>query len=139
LESVQRKFTKTIDCLRSSSYKERLINLGLDSLQYRRVKFDLVFCFKLLHGLVDVNTNDFVVLSHNNNLRGNQYKLVKPIATSTRDANFFSNRIVNIWNSLPNSVVNADTVSCFCRRLNLTDIERFFKLEPRGSLSANSV
>ena len=71
LESVQRKFTKTIDCLRSSSYKERVINLGLDSLQYRRLKFGLVFCFKLLHGLVDVNTNDFVVLSHNNNLRGN--------------------------------------------------------------------
>jgi ribonuclease P/MRP protein subunit RPP40 len=76
LESVQRKFTKIIDCLCSFSYKERLINLGLDSLQYRRVKFDLVFCFKLLHGLFDVNMNDFVVLSHNNNLRGNQYKLV---------------------------------------------------------------
>jgi hypothetical protein len=96
LESAQRKFTKTIDCLRSSGYKERLINLGLDYLQCRRVKFDIVFCFKLLHGLVDVNTNDFVVLSHNNNLRGNQYKLVKPIATSARDANFFSNRIINI-------------------------------------------
>jgi hypothetical protein len=79
-------------------------------LQYRRVKFDLVFCFKLLHGLIDVNTNDFVVLSHNNNLRDNQYKLVKPITTSARDANFFSNRIVSIWNSLPNIVVNADTV-----------------------------
>jgi hypothetical protein len=52
LESVQRKFTRTIDCLRSSGYKERLINLGLDSLQHRRVKFDLVFCFKPLHGLV---------------------------------------------------------------------------------------
>jgi hypothetical protein len=28
---------------------------------------------------------------------------------------FFSNSIINIRNSLPNSVVNADTVSCFCR------------------------
>jgi hypothetical protein len=98
----------------------------------RQRKLNLISYFVLssyfvLHGLVDVNTNDFVVLSHNNNLRGNQYKLVKPIATSARDANFFSNRIINIWNSLPNSVVNADTVSCFYRRrnLNLTDIERF--------------
>jgi hypothetical protein len=131
LESVQCKFTKTIDCLRSSGYKELLINLGLDSLQCRRVEFDLIFCFKLLYGLVDVNTNDFVVLSHNNNVRGNQYKLVKPIATSTCDANFFSNRIINIWNSLPNSVVNAHTVSCFYRRLSnpyLTEIERFLNL-----------
>jgi hypothetical protein len=127
LESVQRKFTKIIDCLRSSGDKEHLINLGLDSLQYRRVKLDLVFCFKLLHGLVNVNANDFVVLSRNNNLRGNQCKLIKPIATSARDANFFSNRIINIWNSLLNSVVNADRVSCFYRRLSdfhSTDIER---------------
>jgi hypothetical protein len=63
-----------------------------------------------------------------NNLRDIQYKLVTPTATSARDANFFSSRIISIWNSLPNSVVNADTVSCFYRRLsnlNLTDIERF--------------
>ena len=31
---------------------------------------------------------------------------------------FFSNRIINIWNSLPNSVVMADTVNQFKHRLD---------------------
>ena len=59
------------------------------------------------------------------NLRGNQYKLVEPIATSARDANFLSNRIVNTWNSLPSSIVTADRVSCFKRRLGSFDFTDF--------------
>ena len=89
VESVQRSFTKAVNYLRFSTYKERLVNLGLDSLQCRRIKADLLFCYKLLHGLVDIKSDDFVVRSPNINLRGNQYKLAKPMITSARDANFF--------------------------------------------------
>jgi len=31
---------------------------------------------------------------------------------------FFTNRVVNIWNSLPEYVVHADTVNCFKSRLD---------------------
>ena len=31
---------------------------------------------------------------------------------------FFTNRVVNIWNSLPDYVVHADTVNCFKSRLS---------------------
>ena len=31
---------------------------------------------------------------------------------------FFTNRVVNIWNSLPEYVVHADTVYCFESRLD---------------------
>ena len=31
---------------------------------------------------------------------------------------FFSNRVVNVWNSLPGRAVNADTVNCFKSRLD---------------------
>ena len=88
VESVQRSFTKHIHYLRCSTYKERLVNLGLDSLQCRRIKADLLFCYKLVHRLVDIKSDDFITLSHNTHLRGNQFKLVKPIITSARDANF---------------------------------------------------
>jgi hypothetical protein len=54
VESVQRSFTKTVNYLRFSTYKECLVNLGLDSLQCRRVRADLLFCYKLLHGHVDI-------------------------------------------------------------------------------------
>ena len=90
VESVQRSFTKAVNYLRFSTYKERLVNLGLDSLQCRRIKADLLFCYKLLYGLVDIKSDDFVVRSPNINLRGNQYKLAKFLITSARDANFFA-------------------------------------------------
>ena len=41
----------------------------------------------------------------------------KPRIISTRDSHFFTNRTMNLWNSLPDSIVTAPTVSCFKRRL----------------------
>jgi len=48
---------------------------------------------------------------------GNCKKLAKPRSLSVSDANLFSKRIVNIWNSLPDSVVSAIRISSFKRRL----------------------
>ena len=127
IESVQRSFTKHFHYLRYSTYRERLVNLGLDSLQCRRVKADLVLCYKLLHGLTNIKSDDFIVLSPNVNLRGNQFKLVKPMITSARDKNFFCNRVINIWNSLPDYIVMADTIACFKHRLNCFDFSDYVK------------
>jgi ribonuclease P/MRP protein subunit RPP40 len=128
IESVQRSFTKAIQNLRFSTYKERLINLCVDSLQCRRIKADLVFCYKILHNLVDVNSNELFTLSQNTHLRGNKFKLVKPKSVSVRDSNFFVNRVVNIWNSLPDSIVTAESVYSFKRRLNSFDFSNFIIL-----------
>jgi hypothetical protein len=128
IESVQRRFTKSIrpNYLYTSSYPEHLINLCVDSLQCRHVKADLISCYKLLHGQIDVQTDEFVVLAKGINLRGNRYNLAKSIITTTRDANFYSNRIVNIWNDLPDSIVIASTVSLFKSRLRNFDFSAYF-------------
>jgi hypothetical protein len=86
---------KAIKNLLSPTYKEPLINLSVDSLQCRRIKVDLVFCYKILHNLVDVNSKEMFTVSQNAHLSGNKFKLVKPKSVSVRDANFF----VNIRNS----------------------------------------
>ena len=125
IESVQRSFTKAIKNLQFSTYKERLVNHCLDSLQCRRVKADLVFCYKLIHGLVNINATKFFTLSSNTQLRGHQFKLVTPRSVSVRDAHFFSNRVVDIWNRLPDSIVTAESVSSFKRRLNSFDFSSF--------------
>ena len=125
IESVQRAFTKAIRHLRFSTYRERLVNLHVDSLQCRRIKTDLVFCYKLIHNLVDVDTKQFVTLSQNTQLRGNKFKLVKPQSVTVRDANFFSNRVVNIWNALPDSMVTAESVASFKRCLNSFDFSGY--------------
>jgi len=46
------------------------------------------------------------------NTRGNKYKLLN------HTFHYFTARIVNIWNSLPNSVVDVDTVCLFKARLD---------------------
>jgi len=42
----------------------------------------------------------------------------KPRIISTRDSHFFTNRTLNLWNSLPGSIVTASTVNCLKSRLD---------------------
>jgi hypothetical protein len=84
-----------------------------------------VFCYKLIHELVNIDATKFFTLASNTQLRGNQFKLVKPRSVSVRDANFLSDRVVNIWNRLPDCTVTAESVYSFKRRLNSFDFSSF--------------
>ena len=53
LEHVLKYFTKRLKGMYNLSYGERLLNLGLDSLEVRRLSSDLVMYFKTLHGYVE--------------------------------------------------------------------------------------
>ena len=59
LESVQRRFTKSLSGMSSFSYSERLRLLHLDSLEMCRLRADLMLCFKMLKGFVDVDASEF--------------------------------------------------------------------------------
>ena len=50
--------------------------------------------------------------------RGNKYKLLNHTFRSNLRKFCFSARVVNIWNSLPNYVVDVDTVDIFKSRLD---------------------
>jgi len=41
------------------SYNERLHYLGLSSLELRRLHLDLIHCYKIVFGVVDLNFSDF--------------------------------------------------------------------------------
>jgi len=45
------------------SYCDRLKKLGLHALQLRRLHVDLLFCYKIVFGLVNVNFRDFFEFS----------------------------------------------------------------------------
>ena len=49
---------------KSLDYKTRLLKLGLDSLEMRRLKQDLIYTYKLLFGHVIVDANDFLFCRH---------------------------------------------------------------------------
>ena len=62
IECVQRRFTKRLRGLHDYSYEARLKYLDLQSLELRRFIVDLIWCYKTVLGLVDVDVNEFFVL-----------------------------------------------------------------------------
>ena len=117
LESVQRRMTKLLPQLRLLDYEERLKKLNIPSLYYRRSRGDMIECYKYLHGLYKV-THDILPRDTKTKTRGHSYKLLKPsVQTSVRE-NFFSVRVVNPWNSLPEEVVSAPSINILKSKLN---------------------
>ena len=57
IESVQRKFTKCIIGVKDMTYEERLKFLNILSLEFRRLRCDLIEIFQLCNGLYDPVTN----------------------------------------------------------------------------------
>ena len=52
LESVQRRFTKRLPGFKSLLYDERCALLGIDRLELRRLRVDLIMSYKIIRGLV---------------------------------------------------------------------------------------
>ena len=75
IESVQRRFTKRLKELCELSYNERLIKLGIESLELRRLKLDLCFVYKLFYGLIAVEYSElFDINDGHYDLRGHSKK-----------------------------------------------------------------
>ena len=108
IESVHRYFTKRLFGLSKLSYCERLISLDLDTLERRRLIYDLVFCYKMVHGLCDIyqfclltmHTGTHVVIVLN---------LINSSVLLMLGRTFFSSRVIDAWNSLSNDVVKSTT------------------------------
>ena len=59
IESVQRKFTKMISGMSGLSYHSRLKALNLESLELRMLRAGLLLAYKILFGLLRVNSDKF--------------------------------------------------------------------------------
>jgi len=55
--------------------------------------------------------------------RGNSYKLIVPNSGINARANYFSVRIINVWNWLSDEMVNSSSVSSFNYKLINTDLK----------------
>jgi len=75
LESVQRRFTKRLPGFKLISYDDRCARLGIDRLELRRLRADLTLCYKILHGLVLLSSDDFFTIVRNRGTRGHNFKL----------------------------------------------------------------
>ena len=115
LENVQKAATNLVPKLRKYTYQVRLQKLGLTTLKDRRERFDMIEVYKLLTGREQIDSKQFFTQAQNHyDLRGHGMKLIKERILDTRKFYFSqSDTVVNGWNRLPATVVNAETVNAF--------------------------
>ena len=103
--------------LAGKTYMERLKELNLTTLDYRRRRYDLIQTYKIIKGDDDVPLQTFFQLS-NTELRGHSYKLTKLRANKSVRQHTYSSRVVSEWNSLPEEIVSAKNVLVFKSKLD---------------------
>jgi len=112
LEKVQQRFTRMFEELRCLDYHERLEALKLWSLEERRHRADLIEVFKMVHGLSAVSLSKFFNVARSTT-RGHTWKLVKSHSNTDMLLHFFSYRVLNRWNSLPQEAVDSSSINAF--------------------------
>jgi hypothetical protein len=122
IESVQRLFTKRLRGLKSMPYPARLECLGAETLEKRRIKFDLTMYFKILYGIVDLNSESLFQV-RDMRTRNNGLTLYKAKFNCNLERYIFRNRCINIWNMLPQTVIGSSDLSVFKRHLNSFDLD----------------
>ena len=113
LERIQRRATKMVHGLKDIAYDDRLEILGLISLEDRRLRGDLIEVFKILTDRENIDKYQFFTPSACSHLRGHSLKLSKPRSTRQVRQNFFSQRVIDVWNKLPSNVVTSTSVNMF--------------------------
>jgi len=118
MEKVQRWSTRLLPSLRDLPYETRLERLGLYSLYCTRQRGDLIETYKLLNGYYNISPTIFFTMSNVNATRGHHCKLFKFHSRLLARYHFFTNRVVNLWFSLPANVISALTVAQFKKSLD---------------------
>ena len=75
VESVQRRATKLIHGFNVKSYEDRIKQLKLPSLGYRRKRGDMIWMFKIMNGLVRVDASKLFVQASLSQTRGHPQKV----------------------------------------------------------------
>ena len=136
LESVQRRVTKMVRGLFKVPYPQRLSELNLFTLAYRRVRGDLILMYKIFHSATHVLRPLFQ--PNTSNLRGHPFKVYPQNCRLNVRKYSFALRACAPWNELPAEVVCSPNLETFKRGLDKLMSEGarpFSKLSPESVIS----
>ena len=106
IENVQRHATKMVPQLKDMSYTDRLKQLKMPTLRYRRIRVDMIETYKIIREIYDQRAIPTLSLENpDTGTRGHEFKLYKHRSKTRLRQNSFTERIVSPWNSLPSNVV----------------------------------
>ena len=111
MEKVQNRFTRFLPQSRVMSQEERNQRLNITSHESRRLRGDLVYMYKLYESQLFTSSNE-------TRTRGHPKRLKIEITHNNLRKHSFAARNADAWNSLPESVVCANSLDEFKARLD---------------------
>ena len=126
IENVQRRAIKAVSGL-SGTYEEKLSLLNLLSLEERRKRGDMIQTFKIVHKIDNVNPEEYFEFTANRHEHATRQTTSVTESSSTQNVfglsqghsnldirkHFFTQRVIPIWNDLPNDVRLSNSVATF--------------------------
>ena len=120
LERVNRRAARYVigDHHRLSSVSGMLQSLGWSTLEDRRREARLTLFYKIVKGEMAVSSEDIHLETADRRTRStHKFKFKTKSASTSNLSNFVTHKTIKDWNSLPASVVDADSSDCFKSRL----------------------
>ena len=119
LENVQRRAVAMVTNLRGRTYGERLAEMGMTTLENRRRRGDLIQMFRVMAGKDRVEPSTWFSPAQNREgamstrLTSGSFNVERKLGKSEVRKNFWSVRVVDTWNTLPDSVKSSASVDIF--------------------------
>ena len=139
LENVQIRATKLVDGLGNIEYSQRLRQLNLPTLAFRRMRGDMIEVYKHFRKY-DQNTISSSFLPKQRASRKHEFQLHEHRARDGirgAQTNSFYFRSARTWNNLPKSVVNAENINVFKNRLDEVWKDHHMKFDQTSPIASD--